>query len=107
EQTPCRPAIREAEHLAYMISTHVRAAIITHGGMSNGLIENRLPVARRTFRRRCDKPQRIVISDDAFLPADHAEVLSKQFDRDTSEVKTLTARQYGDRNLVHLGGGEQ
>ena len=64
-----RVAVGEAEHGAHGFGGH-RA-----GAVGDRLVEDRLRVAHRAFRRARDHGQRLILGVDAFQPSDRCEDL--------------------------------
>jgi len=104
EHAPHRTAVGQAEHVAYLTG---RYAAAVHIGMRDRLVEDRLAIARRAFRRARDQRQRLRLGLHAFVAADESEILDQFVGRDALQIETLTTRQHRNRHLVHLGGGEQ
>ncbi|MGY4449719.1 hypothetical protein ACVWZR_004379 [Bradyrhizobium sp. i1.3.1] len=74
--------------------------------MRDRLVEQRQRVAHRAFRGAHDDAERLGLDLDVLLGRDIGEVLHQHVGLDPAQVKTLAARQHGDRNLADLGGRE-
>jgi hypothetical protein len=101
EQPPDRAAVRQAEHVADLRGGDAVLA------MGDRLVEDRQAVARGAFGGTGDQRQRFRFGLDALGLAHPGEMPAELLGGDAAQVEPLTARQYGDRDLVHLGRREQ
>ncbi len=100
EEVDDQRAIGEAEHLAHLVGRHRIA------GMGDGLVEDGEGVAGGAFRRAGDHGEGGVVDCHLLLGGDVLHQGDQAGGLDAAEVEALAARQYGDRHLAHLGGGE-
>ena len=100
EEVDDQGAVGEAEHLADLLRRDGA------GGMGDGLIEQRQGVAGGAFGGAGDHGQRRVVDSDRFLRRDVLHQRDEPAGLDAAEVEALAAGQDGDRDLAHLGGGE-
>ena len=101
EQAADRAAVGEAEHRAHLVGGDAAGAV------GDRLVEDREAVAGRAFGGAGDERERLRLDLDAFRLRDFGEMGGEGFGRDAAEVEALAAREDGDRDLVHLGRGEQ
>ena len=97
--------VGKAEHVA-----HTGGGYLAFGveiGVGNGLVEDRETIANRPFGGVGHDVQSLRIGFDAFLGADVGEVAFEQFDRNAAQVETLGPAEHRDRQLFHLGRGEE
>src|SRR3546814_2539457 len=90
-----RPAIGQAEHLTNRLRADPAAF---HPGVRDRLIEDRQPVARRTFGGAGDQRQRFGLGLDAFLLGHPGEMRAELVGGNAAQVETLAARQHRHRD---------
>jgi hypothetical protein len=100
EQVDDTGAVGKAQHLPDGIGTDKARR------MRNRLIEQRQRIAHRAFRGARDDAERLGLDLDAFLFRDVGKVTHQHIRLDPAEIKTLAARQHGDRDFADFGGGE-
>ena len=100
EQIEDAAAIGKAEETAHVIARDLA------GAEGDGAIEDGERVPDRAFGRARDQHQGGGIGVGTFLGGDRAEMGRERLDLDALQIETLAARQHRDRNLAHLGGGE-
>ncbi|EEE38298.1 Dual specificity phosphatase, catalytic domain protein [Rhodobacteraceae bacterium KLH11] len=76
------------------------------GSVTDRLIQQRGRIARGPFSGAGDQGQRIVSDLHTLAGCDFAQQADHILGFDPAQVKTLAARQNGDRHLPNLGGGE-
>ena len=105
EQSPLRAFVGEAEHVAHPRRAHPSLGIEI--GMRDRLVEDRKPVADRTFGGIGNDMQRLSIGLDAFLAADFRKMRFEQFDRDSPQVEALRAAEHCNRQFLDFGRREE
>ena len=105
EQAPLRALVSQPQHIAHLIGGNL--ALAAQIGMRDRLIENRQPVAHRSFGCRRDHRQCFGFGADVFGCADHCKMFSQQRCLDAAQIEPLAAAEHGHRQLVDLGGGEE
>ena len=83
-------AVRKPQHVAHLRGSDKARPV--HVGVCNRLIENRQPVAHRTFRSRGEHLQRLAVSFNRFGFADLRKVCGQHWRGNPAQVKTLAAR---------------
>ena len=101
EQAANSAAVGLAQHVAHLFGRDLALA------MRDRLVEDRQAVAGRAFGGAGDGLERLFLDIDAFGLRNMGEMLGQLFGRNPAKVEPLAARQDGNRDLVHLGGGEQ
>ena len=105
EQATDCAAIGQAKHIAHLRSRNL--AIALHVGMGNGLVEYRQTVAYGALGGLGHQCQRLNLGLNMFFGSDVSEMVRQFCGGNTLEIKPLTPRQYGNRNLVHFGRRKQ
>ena len=100
EQVEQLQPVAEAQHRLDQLAVH--------GPLGGGdrLVEQGQRVAHGALCGARHHGQRIGCDRDAFLGADAGEVRGQFLGLDPAQLEFLAARQDGDRDLAHLGGGE-
>ena len=83
EQAPDASTVGEAEHVAHLLCRDCPAPV------GDRLVEDREPVASRTFRCARDHAQRIFLDLDALFLGNIGKMRRQLLGRDTSQVETL------------------
>ena len=94
-------AVGEAEHVADLVGGHRSRA------MRDRLVEDRKPVAGRTFGGPGDHASASGSTSTPSAFDDVGEMRGQLLGRNPPQVETLAARQHRHRHLVHLGRREQ
>ncbi len=92
--------IGKPEHLPHVLGAHGPRS------MGDGLIEQRERVAHGALGGARDQRQCLGLGGNAFLGRDALQMRHQQRRIDPAQVKTLAARQHGDRHFTDFGGGE-
>ena len=96
-------AVGKPQHVAQLVLADLA---IAGPMMGDRLIQQRKPVAHRSIRGARDQIQRAGGEPDALAPGYVGQVCDQGLRIETAQIEPLAPRDHGDRDLAHLGGGE-
>ena len=92
--------VGQTQHFTYLFRRDLAAA------MGDGLVQQRETVTHRAFGGAGDQVQRLGLRRGTFGLDNAGEMADQQLGADPAQIKALTARQHGDRQLARFRGGE-
>ena len=105
EQRQDPAAVGEPQHVLHLRRADRRLAI-GRAEQRDRLIEQGQPVAHRAFGGAHQQRQRARLDPHPLLGRDLGQMAAQALALDPPEIEALAAREHRDRDLAHLGGGE-